>query len=125
MSAESDNTRAAAIDDRRSCGSRDLRIEARTAEDPPAKLIVDDVSLTLKRGKVLGLIGESGAGKSTIGLASMGYGRGGCSITGGEVLLNGATSARADRRAAPQAARPRGRLCRADRGGRLQPAHSA
>ena len=47
------------------------------------------VSLRLQRGKVLGLIGESGAGKSTIGLSSMGYGRGGVKITGGEVILNG------------------------------------
>ena len=38
---------------------------------------------------MLGLIGESGAGKSTIGLASMGYGRGGCRITGGEIIFNG------------------------------------
>ena len=38
---------------------------------------------------MLGLIGESGAGKSTIGLSSMGYGRGGVRITGGEVMLNG------------------------------------
>ncbi|MDZ7906928.1 MAG: hypothetical protein U5N10_00965 [Gemmobacter sp.] len=38
---------------------------------------------------MLGLIGESGAGKSTIGLSSMAYGRGGVRITGGEVLLNG------------------------------------
>ena len=38
---------------------------------------------------MLGLIGESGAGKSTIGLSPMGYGRGGVHITGGEVVLNG------------------------------------
>ncbi|HAV61514.1 MAG TPA: ABC transporter, partial [Verrucomicrobiales bacterium] len=38
---------------------------------------------------VLGLIGESGAGKSTIGLATLAYGRGGCRITGGEVWLRG------------------------------------
>nr|WP_315982449.1 ATP-binding cassette domain-containing protein [Aliamphritea spongicola] len=38
---------------------------------------------------MLGLIGESGAGKSTIGLSSMAYGRGGCHISGGEVWLNG------------------------------------
>ncbi len=44
---------------------------------------------TLQKGKVLGLIGESGAGKSTIGLSAMGYGRGGVRITGGEVILNG------------------------------------
>ncbi len=38
---------------------------------------------------MLGLIGESGAGKSTIGLSALAYGRGGVRITGGEVLLNG------------------------------------
>jgi peptide/nickel transport system ATP-binding protein len=38
---------------------------------------------------VLGLIGESGAGKSTIGLSALGYGRGGVRITGGQVFLNG------------------------------------
>jgi peptide/nickel transport system ATP-binding protein len=38
---------------------------------------------------VLGLIGESGAGKSTIGLSSMAYGRGGVRITGGTVTVNG------------------------------------
>ncbi|MCC2687332.1 MAG: transporter related protein [Rhizobiaceae bacterium] len=71
---------------------RKLRIEATVyppGEDPKNITLVHDVSLTLKRGRVLGLIGESGAGKSTIGLASMGYGRGGVRITGGEVVLNG------------------------------------
>ncbi|MBX3582295.1 MAG: ABC transporter ATP-binding protein [Rhizobiaceae bacterium] len=71
---------------------RNLRIEATVyppGEAPRNVTLVDDVSLTLERGKVLGLIGESGAGKSTIGLSSMGYGRGGVRITGGEVILNG------------------------------------
>jgi peptide/nickel transport system ATP-binding protein len=43
----------------------------------------------VQKGQVLGLIGESGAGKSTIGLAAMSYGRGGVRLTGGQVLLNG------------------------------------
>lgn len=71
---------------------RNLRIEATAyppGEPPRTVTIVDDVSLSLRRGRVLGLIGESGAGKSTIGLASMGYGRGGVRIAAGEVMLNG------------------------------------
>jgi len=71
---------------------RHLRIEATVrapGEAPRDILIVDDVWLTLHKGRVLGLIGESGAGKSTIGLSALGYGRGGVRITGGQVLLNG------------------------------------
>lgn len=52
-------------------------------------VLVDKVSFDLQPGRVLGLIGESGAGKSTIGLAALGYGRRGVRITGGRVVLNG------------------------------------
>jgi peptide/nickel transport system ATP-binding protein len=71
---------------------RDLKIEATSyppGEPPKRVTIVDGVSFDLQKGKVLGLIGESGAGKSTIGLSALAYGRGGAEITGGEVLLDG------------------------------------
>src|SRR3546814_3689465 len=71
---------------------RDLKIGATVyppGEPPKDITIVHGVSFTLEKGRVLGLIGESGAGKSTIGLAALAYGRGGVRITGGEVLLDG------------------------------------
>ena len=71
---------------------KNLKIEATVyppGEDPHDITIVEGVSVSLEGGKVLGLIGESGAGKSTIGLSAMAYGRGGVRITSGEVTLNG------------------------------------
>jgi peptide/nickel transport system ATP-binding protein len=66
---------------------RGLRIDGRS-EDRWYE-IVKGIDLNLRRGEVLGLIGESGAGKSTIGLAAMGYARPGCRISAGVVLFDG------------------------------------
>ncbi len=71
---------------------KNLRIEATSyppGEPPRDVVLVDGVSVSVAKGKVLGLIGESGAGKSTIGLSAMSFGRGGVRLTGGEILLNG------------------------------------
>jgi peptide/nickel transport system ATP-binding protein len=66
-----------------------LRIKGLRLESVTGNVIVDNVDLNLKKGEVLGLIGESGAGKSTIGLSSMCYARAGVHIAGGEVVLGG------------------------------------
>ena len=66
---------------------RDLRIEGQA--DDVWHGIVHGVNVTLHRGEVLGLIGESGAGKSTIGIAAMGFARPGCRIVGGTIVFDG------------------------------------
>ena len=66
---------------------RDLHIEGYSEEKWFE--IVHGIDLTLHRGEVMGLIGESGAGKSTIGLAAMGFARDGCRISGGSIEFDG------------------------------------
>ena len=66
-----------------------LRIEGLRVETQSGIVLVDGVDLELARGEVLGLIGESGAGKSTIGLAALTFARPGCRIAGGRIVLQG------------------------------------
>ena len=73
---------------------RGLKIEGRT--DETWMQIVNGVDLELRAGEVLGLIGESGAGKSTIGLAAMGFTREGCRISAGTVEFDGIDLVNAD-----------------------------
>ncbi len=64
--------------------------------------IIKGVNLTLHRGEVMGLIGESGAGKSTIGAAAMGYARDGTRISQGTIEFDGmelTTASTSERRA--------------------------
>ncbi len=51
--------------------------------------IVRDINVTIARGEVLALIGESGSGKTTIALTLLGYARRGCRIAGGSVRIGG------------------------------------
>ena len=66
---------------------RNLKIEGRS--DEVWNPIINGIDLDLKKGEVLGLIGESGAGKSSVGLAAMGFTRDGCRISAGSVEFDG------------------------------------
>jgi peptide/nickel transport system ATP-binding protein len=66
---------------------RGLRIEGQS--DDKWQEIINGIDIILHRGEVLGLIGESGAGKSTAGLAAMGFAHPGCRISGGSIVFDG------------------------------------
>jgi len=51
--------------------------------------IVEDVSFSLGGGEALGIVGETGSGKTTAVLAMLGYSKPGSTITGGEVRVGG------------------------------------
>ena len=74
-------------DEKRLLEMRSLRVEAMVGDT--VSEIVKGVDLDLGRGEVIGLVGESGAGKSTIGLAAMGFARAGTRISGGQITFDG------------------------------------
>ncbi|MGO8801407.1 MAG: ABC transporter ATP-binding protein [Roseiarcus sp.] len=66
---------------------RDLRVEFATRRGPLVAL--DGVSFDLAPGEILGVVGESGAGKSLTGLAIVGLLDPPGHVAGGEIRLNG------------------------------------
>ena len=66
---------------------QNLTVEYHTRAGPLRA--VDDVSLDIRRGEILGLVGESGCGKSTLGKALMRLDSGPARITSGRLLFDG------------------------------------
>ena len=66
-----------------------LNVEGLTIALANGEPIIEDISLTVRQGRVLGLVGESGSGKSTTALGLLGYSSPGVEITGGRVELDG------------------------------------
>ncbi|SFD79052.1 ABC transporter ATP-binding protein [Roseivivax sediminis] len=83
---------------------RNLRVEFPTRHG--TLTAVDDISLTIERGEILGVVGESGAGKSMTGMAILGLLEPPGRIAAGEIHLSGD---RIDTLTEPHMQRVRGR----------------
>src|SRR5258708_5900716 len=66
---------------------RDLRLTIRTDEGPAR--ILDHIDFTLERGTILGIVGESGCGKSTVIRAILGILPTGATIDAGSIRFDG------------------------------------
>ena len=66
---------------------RSLRVEFSTRR--ATLRAIDDVSFSVNPGEILGIVGESGAGKSLTGAAVVGLLQPPGRVVGGEILLNG------------------------------------
>src|ERR1051325_8249297 len=64
---------------------RDLQVVIESTGTP----VVSEVSFGIARGEILGVVGEAGSGKTTVGLALLGHARRGLRIAGGEALRGG------------------------------------
>jgi len=68
---------------------RDLQVAYHNPSSGELTLAVDGVSFTVDSGETLGIVGESGCGKTTLARALMAYCRPGGVIVGGKVLFDG------------------------------------
>jgi peptide/nickel transport system ATP-binding protein len=66
-----------------------LRAVGLRAELDSGEVVVEGVSLEVRRGEFLGIVGESGSGKTTTALALLGYARRGVRIVAGDVTVDG------------------------------------
>jgi peptide/nickel transport system ATP-binding protein len=103
-------------------GDPAVRVEELSLSLTSGEPVVDGVSFTVGPGEILGLIGESGSGKTTTALALLGYTRSGIEISGGTIEVAGETILGRDARAVRSL---RGRVVSyvpQDPGGSLNPA---
>lgn len=75
-----------------------VEVEGLCVEDRGGRAILDDVSLALPGGGRLGIVGESGAGKTTLALSLLGHFRPGLRHAAGSVRVGGLDVLAASRR---------------------------
>ena len=64
-----------------------MRVEGLGVETTAGLPIIEDVSFSLASGEALGIVGETGSGKTTTLLAMLGYSQPGSTITSGDVRV--------------------------------------